>query len=180
MANIKLFIATSIDGYIARLDGSLDWLDDVPNPDNIDHGYRDFYSGIGTLFMGRKTYEAILGMDVDWPYEDAKTYILTRNADYTATTPHTYVINEDILGLVEEIREEEDKDIWLVGGGELVSMFMDLKLIDEMILSVIPVVLGSGIPLFASDSQQVKFKLLDSRVFETGIINLHYAQNEEN
>ena len=171
MANIKLFIATSIDGYIARLDGSLDWLDDIPNPDHIDHGYHDFYGGIGTLFMGRKTYEAIQNMDVDWPYENASTYILTRNTHYTAITPHTYVVNEDILGLVKDLRETEKKDIWLVGGGELVSMFMDLALIDEMILSI---------PLFASDSKQVNFKLLDSRVFETGIINLHYVQDEEN
>ncbi len=178
MAKIKLFIASSIDGYIARLDHSLDWLDSIPNPDNLDYGYEEFYSSVETLFIGRKTYEIVQNMDEDWPYSDSKTYILTRNQDYTVTTPNTFVINEDIQGLVDELKNTQKKDIWLVGGGELISMFMDLELIDEMILTIFPIVLGSGVPLFASESKEVRYKLIDSRVFETGLINLHYAKNE--
>ena len=178
MAKIKLFIASSIDGYIAKLDHSLDWLDSIPNPDNLDYGYEEFYSSVETLFIGRKTYEVVQDMDVEWPYPDSKTYIITRNDKYTVTTPNTFVINKDIEDFVDELKASQKKDIWLVGGGELISMFMDLELIDEMILTIFPIVLGSGVPLFASDSKEVRYKLIDSRVFETGLINLHYAKNE--
>lgn len=79
MKKTKLFIATSIDGYIARKDGTLDWLDAIPNPDQLDYGYYAFYETVDTILMGRKTYEEVLGFGVDWPYPDCKTYVVSSN-----------------------------------------------------------------------------------------------------
>ncbi|NBC08920.1 MAG: hypothetical protein GVY26_17145 [Bacteroidetes bacterium] len=98
MSGIKLYIATSIDGYIARPNNQLDWLAKLPNLDKTDYGYQDFYAGIDTVVMGRKTYEEVLGFDVDWPYAECTTYVATTRKDYVLSTPNTELLpllNED-------------------------------------------------------------------------------------
>jgi len=77
MSSIKLYIATTIDGFIAREDGSLDWLEELPNPNQINYGYTDFYATVDKVAIGRKIYEEVLGFGVNWPYEDCKTYVIT-------------------------------------------------------------------------------------------------------
>lgn len=96
MRKVKLYIATSLDGYIARKDGALDWLDNIPHPENEDYGYQEFYDSIDTVIMGRGTYEVVLGFDVDWPYSTCTTLVMSSTYDAPITTPNTKVVNQDL------------------------------------------------------------------------------------
>ena len=175
MKKIKLYIAMTIDGFIARTDGALDWLDAVAQQEaNADYGYHDFYASVDTVVMGRKTYEAILGFDVDWPYMECHTYVVTSQPNFICTTPKSHLIHENIGAQLTSLTKEEGKDIWLVGGGLLVSSLLDMGLVDEMYLSVVPVVLGNGIRLFTGNQLETSFTLVKSTPFSSGIINLIY------
>lgn len=176
MTKIKLYIATSLDGYIAREDGALDWLDAIPNPEKIDYGYTDFIKTIDTVIMGRKTYEEVLGFGVDWPYPDSTTYVLTSDVNYRTKTENTKVLNEVSIETIELLKKQSKKDIWNIGGGEVITAFLNLGQIDEMILSMIPVILGSGIPLFPGSPKETSFELTDTCAFDTGIVNLSYKR----
>lgn len=178
MVKIKLYIAASLDGFIARKDGSLDWLEGLPNPNQIDHGYNAFYESVDTVIMGRATYEEILGFDVGWPYGDSQSFVVTSKKDYSVKTENTSVLSELTIDQMEEIRSTSEKGIWLVGGGQLITAFLDLSLVDEMILSIAPVILGEGIPLFAGRPKETNFKLEKSESFETGIVNLSYLKKD--
>ena len=128
MKKIKLYIAASLDGYIARPDGDIEWLTGFPNPSNSDYGYKDFLTTVDTVIMGGRTYRDILCMDVIWPYKGMDTYVISH---------HTWENKEDIRFITENIvetvaglREKEGKDIWLIGGGEIISMLLDADLVD--------------------------------------------------
>jgi dihydrofolate reductase len=177
MQKFVVYIAASIDGFIARQDGAVDWLDDLPNPNRIDHGYAGFYAGIDVVVMGRKTYEEILGFDVPWPYPDCKTFVITSQSAYEPTTPNTetiYTLNEKTI---RHIQSKSKKNIWVVGGGQVVTSLINLNAIDEMILSIIPLVLGSGIRLFAGKPKETAFSLATTETFETGVVSLTYRRN---
>lgn len=176
MKKVKLYIAISLDGYIARKDGSIDWLEALPNPNKIDYGYMDFYESIDTVIMGRKTYDQILGFDVPWPYEKCTTYLATRESDYTPPTPQTKVIQGEIGAATRSILQEGGKDIWLVGGGQLVAYYLNEGLIDEMMLFIIPTIIGEGIHLFPSPVNESSFKLHKTEHYETGAALLHYTK----
>ena len=176
MAEIKLFIATTIDGYIAREDGSLDWLNDLPNPDRLDYGYLDFLESIDVLIMGRKTYEEILNFGIDWPYADRTSFIVSSDEDYMIKTPNTslvHLINEDFISA---LRSDSKKNVWIVGGGQLIQEFLQYDAIDEMTLSIIPVILGKGIGLFQENEKELKFELIKSESFTTGVVNIEYKK----
>mgnify|MGYP001797678541 CR=1 FL=1 len=176
MKKLKLYIAMSLDGYIARKDGSIDWLEALPNPNQIDYGYSDFYDTIDTVIMGRTTYDHILGFDVPWPYEKCTTYLATRATDYEAPTPQTKVIQGEIGVASRAIIQEDGKDIWLVGGGQLVAFYLDEGLVDEMLLFVIPTIIGDGIPLFPSPLKERSFQLTSVEKYETGASLLHFTK----
>lgn len=176
MKKVKLYIATSLDGFIARKDGSIDWLEALPNPNKIDYGYMDFYETIDTVIMGRKTYDHILGFDVPWPYEKCTTYLATRESDYQPPTPQTKVIQGETGAATRSIMQEGGKDIWLVGGGQLVAFFLNEGLIDEMMLFIIPTIIGEGIPLFPSPVKESSFQLKSTEHYETGAALLHYTK----
>lgn len=176
MAKIQLFIATTIDGFIARENGSLDWLFKLYNPNGIDHGYGDFISGIDTVVMGRKTYDDILGFDIEWPYGNCATYVVTKNTGYGVSTENTYVLNDLTKDGVELLRGKSSANIWVVGGGEIITQFISFEEIDEMILSIIPVMLGKGTRLFPGEPKESEFELINAEAFETGVVNLCYRR----
>lgn len=166
----------SLDGYIAKPDGSVDWLEALPNPNQIDHGYGAFYDTIDTVIMGRKTYDNILGFDVPWPYENCTTYLATRESAFHPPTPKTTVIQGEIGATTQSLKEEEGKDIWLVGGGQLVAYYLDAQMVDEMLIFVAPTIIGAGIPLFPSPLPENSFHLQAVEQYETGIALLHYVK----
>jgi len=175
MQKVVLYIAASIDGFIARKNGDLDWLDNLPNPDQIDHGYKDFLATVGTIIMGRATYEKLLSFGLDWMYADKNTYVVTHNKNYVVNTPATFVLAENLPEFIQTTLQTTAKDIWLVGGGELVSYFVQHQLLDRIILSVIPIILGEGIPLFPQKTLATNWQLTHVEHFKsTGVVGLTY------
>ena len=167
-----LYIATSLDGYIAREDGNIDWLSIVEDK-NEDYGYREFLSSIDTVIMGRKTYDMVLSFD-EFPYPDKKCFVVTR----TERPPDRWVNfwSRDVSELLSMIRRKNGLNIWLVGGGELIHKFSTENLIDEYIVSIVPIILGSGIPLFRKGESEVRLGLLGSSVFPSGLVQLIYKR----
>ncbi|MFR3216388.1 MAG: dihydrofolate reductase family protein [Dysgonomonas mossii] len=174
MKKIKLYIATSIDGYIARQDGNLDWLMKYPINSKTNYGYDCFYESVDTVIMGGQTYRDIVCMDVIWPYKDKATYVITRNPG--VVKDNIRFMTEDILKTIDVLREEKGKDIWLVGGGKLVAMLLNNDMIDEMIITVVPVILGSGIPLFPESSKESEWSIKDSVAYKNGINQISYKK----
>ncbi|HSG73782.1 MAG TPA: dihydrofolate reductase family protein [Nitrosopumilaceae archaeon] len=165
MRKIRLFIACSLDGYIAKEDGSVDWL-----PQNGDSGYEQFYKSIDTVLMGKKTYDQILTFG-KYPYKDKLSYVFTRNPNQKKDE------NVEFISEVEEFTQKlisnSGKDIWLVGGSDTASTFLNLKFVDELIISVIPVVLGKGIPLFTNIKEEIKLELVKTTKYSK-LVELSY------
>ena len=175
MRPIQLYIATSLDGYIARPDGGLDWLENFPNPDQLDYGYADFYAAVDTIVLGRSTYEEVLRFGIDWPYADATTYVVTRQADYAVSTPHTSVLTTPLGKALDVLQQTQGGNIWLVGGGQLASTALSEGLVDELWLTLIPTVLGEGIPLWEKGVLETTFELVEALSFDTGVVQLRYG-----
>jgi dihydrofolate reductase len=170
MRKVVLFIATSMDGFIARTNGGIDWLFS-----DADYGYKVFFDSIDTVVMGRKTYELSLSFGPPYVYQGKKSYVYSRdkagsrdeNAEYIAGNP------EDLIG---RLRAQAGRDIWLVGGAELVRDFLAKDLIDEFIISIHPIILGAGIPLFPVQGRELSLQLIKSISFESGLVQLHYER----
>lgn len=176
MKKIILYSAVSLDGFIARENGELDWLDALPNPGNIDYGYGEFYSGIDTVVMGRRTYEEVLGFGVEWPYPDRKSYVVSHKTNVSIQTPNTYLLHGELTQEMEKLKNEKGKNIWLAGGGILNTSFLNADLVDEMIITVMPIIIGAGLPLFPNAPKETKFKLKRTTPFESGAVNLEYEK----
>jgi len=190
MAEIKLFIATTLDGFIARENGSLDWLpgsgdtgQDLPDQEKQlpeskmdDGGYSKFLAGIDVIIIGRKTYEEILGFGIEWPYGDFQTYIVTSDANYKTKTDNTFTINELNKKVIDKIKMVSQKSIWLMGGGQLITQFLNYNSIDEMTLTLISIILGQGIRLFPGEPKETKFQLIKTESFASGMVNLTYRK----
>jgi dihydrofolate reductase len=171
MPHVTLYIATSLDGYIARADGGIDWLDAVQRPDT-DYGYHAFYDTIEAVLLGRKTYELAESFG-EWPYPGKPSYVFTRQR-LTSTRNDVFFTAAEPAALVRELNDRGLKRLWLVGGGELVAAFQRERLIDEYIVSIIPVSLGNGIPLFPPPGQELPLELTGCERFPSGLVQLRY------
>ena len=165
---ISVYIATSIDGYIARKDDSLDWLDRVGGFDE-DYGFQQMLAGIDALIIGRKTYE--IASTVPDPYPGKRVIVLSNSSSSVKAGMELY--KGDLTELSEKLFKEGVKHIW-VDGGSTISQFLDLQLVDEMTLSVIPIVLGSGLPLFHAIGKEIPCRLLSSQSYRSGLVQQHY------
>ena len=170
--NVIVHIGTSADGYIARPDGGLEWLTSRPAPEGF-YGMNAFVSSIDTKVMGRKTYEESLRMGAKF---DAPTrYIVFSRSAPPADAPlGVEFVNEPIGPFVSRLREQPGKDIWLMGGGDLIASFLDEGAIDELVITVAPVFIGDGIPLMARRHRHVPLELHSVERFENGVVQLHY------
>ncbi|MDH4164323.1 MAG: dihydrofolate reductase family protein [Nitrospirota bacterium] len=169
MRSLILYIATSLDGYIARADGSIDWLFS-----DQDYGYREFFAGVDTVVMGRKTYEQSLTFG-GYPYPGREGYVFSRQ-HAGRRDEHVAFIAESPDTFVSRLRQRQGKNIWLVGGAELVRAFMQENLIDAYVISVHPVVLGGGIPLFRPPLPTSWLTLVDSTTFDSGLVQVTYVR----
>ena len=167
--NAILYIATSLDGYIADKEGGVGWLDRFDPPEGSDYGYADFYALTGTLIMGRKTYEQVVGFDVDWPYPDRETIILTSDSTLELSTPLTSVLSENIRAELATLKQKSRKNIWVVGGANLVKRLMKFQFIDQIQLFQMPVILGEGISLFPEGTPPASLELLSIEKFDNGV-----------
>lgn len=169
---VILYIATSLDNYIARENGEVDWLiGDGSNP-NMDNGYEEFYKTIDTVIIGKSTYDQVMGWG-EYPYKNCESYVYTRKE--TKDSEYVEFTNEDPKELISKLKEKPGKDIWIVGGADIVDLFLKQDLIDEFIIATIPTILGSGIPLFRENNGEIKLKLKESKIFD-GIVQNHYVK----
>lgn len=176
MRRIILYIATSIDGYIATPDGGVEWLNEIPNPNKTDHGYNTLLDSIDVVLMGGRTYHEIIGYGVAWPYKDKISYVVSRRDSNVTPNENVHFITEDIIARISELKAETGKDIWLVGGGELTTILLNANLIDEMRLCIAPVILGQGIPLFPNKPKESAWSLTGSQIYDTGIVITTYQK----
>jgi dihydrofolate reductase len=169
---IIVHIAASADGYIARPDDDLEWLTSRPAPEGF-YGMNAFMKSIDTLLLGRKTYEVSLRLGGKF---DAKTrtIVFSRQPPPADAPPGVEFESGAISALVQRLREQPGKDIWLMGGGELIASFLDEQAIDEFVVSVVPVFIGDGIPLIARRHRHVPLDLESVERFDDGLVQLHY------
>ena len=175
MRKIVLYIAVSLDGKIARPDGSVDWLDKIPNPGNLDYGYSDFYKSFDTTLQGYNTYQTILNFGIPFPYPDKKNYVFTTKPDLE-NTEYVDFVSGDIISFIQNLKSEQGKDIWLIGGGKLNTALFNAGLIDEFQVFVMPVVVGEGIPLFDLMPNETMLRLIENKAFPSGVVALKYIK----
>ena len=175
MRKIILYIAASVDGYIARSDGSIDWLEDESYTiKGEDFGYSQFIKPVDATLMGNSTYKGILGFDMPFPYPDKENYVFSRSAHNQQDTEFVKFVREDAVAFVKNLKQQQGGNIWLIGGGQLNTLFLNEGLLDEIILTYIPVILGNGIPLFAAGAHEKKLSVLESKSFENGFVQVRY------
>ena len=173
MRKVKLFIAISLNGKIAKPDGSVDWLESIPNPGEIDHGYSDFYKSIDTTIQGNTTYKQIISWGIDFPYSDKKNFVFTRDKHSVDTEQVTFIADNH-LDFVKRLKAAEGQDIWLIGGGQLNTMLLNEKLVDEIQVFVMPIVLTEGIELFENLPKETNLALIETKTYATGAVELKY------
>ena len=175
MAKIILYSALSLDYKIARSDGSIDWLHDPAfATEREDFGYRAFYDSVGYTLMGNNTYRQILAMDLPFPYQNTENYVFSRFKD-TRDTEYVKFAKDKVLDFVPKLKAKAEKDIWLIGGAQINGLLLQAGLIDELILTCIPVTIGEGIPLFSGKNTHSKWQLLDTQTYPNSFVQLTYS-----
>jgi dihydrofolate reductase len=170
---VILYIAASLDSYIAKEDGDISFLSTVESPGE-DYGYHDFIKTVDTVIMGRKTYDKVLSFGIEFPHKDRKCYVLSHSKK--GKDKHVEFFEGNIAELISKIRKTEGRDIFCDGGAEVIFELMKQNLIDRYVISVIPVLLGSGISLFKSGRPEQKLKLTRSVAFPSGLVQLWYER----
>ncbi len=175
MKNI-VYIATSLDGYIADRDGGLDWLHSIPNPDHSDFGWAEFMAGVDALVMGRTTFETVCGFDCDWPY-NKPVFVLSNTL---TEIPENYQDKAELVsGALPEIINTLNKrgfENLYIDGGKTVQSFLTEDLIDDLIITQIPVLLGGGSRLFSDLPAHQAYELVNSEVLLGAMIKNHYRR----
>ena len=170
---VILYIAMSLDGYIATPDNGLEFLSLVEEKDQ-DYSYKDFVNTVDTVIVGRKSYDKVLSMGMEYPHTDKNLYIITRTPRPTVGSTTFYT--GDLKELVSDLKRNEGKDIYVDGGAEIANEMLSENLIDEFYISVIPILLGNGISLFNNSRPQVRLKLISTKSYNKGLVQLHYLK----
>jgi dihydrofolate reductase len=169
MRKLVLGLSVSLDGFIEGPNGEYDWC--VPDPE---YDFNAFFNRFDSIFVGRNTYQMSSGMEGGPPgFPKFKEYIFSTTLGKVKSG--ATLISGDTKTEVEKIKKQEGKDIWLFGGAGLTSSLMNLGLIDELSITVHPVLLGGGKPLFSKIPDRIKLKLLDAKTYPTGIVSLTYS-----
>ncbi|MGF1761171.1 dihydrofolate reductase family protein [Photobacterium sagamiensis] len=172
----SVFIATSLDGYIADRNDGLDWLHAIPNPEGSDMGYGAHFDRIDALVMGRNTLEMILSFDVEWPYSKP-VFVLSNTM---TSVPEGYedkvfLVSGPLKDVVNQLNEKGFKNLY-IDGGVTIQNFLKEDLIDEMIITTMPVLLGGGAPLFGDLEAPLNFELVKSETFLDAIVQNHFVR----
>jgi dihydrofolate reductase len=169
MRLIKYFVASSLDSYISRLDGGVDWLFT-----DQDYGIKEFFATVDVAVMGRKTYEkAIERSPQRVQFPGMKTFVFSHLLP-KGKKENLEVISDEPASWVKSMREAPGKDIWLVGGGEMVREFLQKRLVNEIGLAIHPRLLGDGIPLYAQPYPETELELIRSNTYPSGLLQVSY------
>jgi dihydrofolate reductase len=174
----SVFIATSLDGYIADRNGGIEWLHSIPNPDNNDMGYAEFNNRIDALVMGRTTFETVIGFDVPWPYN--KPVFVLSNKLKEIPESHkdkAFLVNGTLTGILEQIHEKGYRRLY-IDGGTTIRNFLKEDLIDEMVLTTIPILLGGGSSLFTELPNEQKYELIESKTYLDQVVQSHFKRKK--
>jgi len=172
---VILYIATSLDGFIAKDNNDISFLSTVEVVGE-DYGYSEFIKTIDIVIMGRKTYDKVLSFGVAFPHKDKKCYVLSQTR--TGKDENVEFFNGDVGILIQKIRKSDGLNIFIDGGSELIHELMKQNLIDRFIISVIPHMLGGGIKLFNPGRPELTLKLIRSSSFPSGLVQLEYERGE--
>jgi len=177
MRKLSIFIATSLDGYIAKPNDDLDFLKLVEK-EGEDYGYAEFTANIDTIIIGRKTYDYVLNKIGNSHYDDGvkNVYVITRKERPSVGRVTFYTGN--LIELVKTLKTAEGKSIYCDGGAEIINELLKNDLIDEFIISVIPVLVGNGTRLFKDGRPEQKLALISTKQFDTGLTQLHYKRGD--
>lgn len=174
MRKVKLRVAMSLDGYIADTKGGVDWLHcfHARGP-REDYGMTEFFRSIDTVLMGRHTHDFALSHGMNG-YPGMENFVFTRTKPPGKRDGVEYVACEP-TELIAALRQKPGKDIWLCGGGDLARQLLERELVDEIALSVVPILLGNGIPLFQKPYAESNLQLTDCKTYKSGLVGLVYA-----
>ena len=170
---VILYIATSLDGYIAKPNDDLGFLS-IVEQEGQDYGYADFVSTVDAVIVGRRTYDKVISMGFEFPHADKDAYIITRTPRPTIGSVKFYT--GDLKALIEKLKSENGKNIFCDGGAEIVNQLLQYDLIDEFIISVIPILVGNGTKLWNDGRPEQKLELVSTKQFEKGLTQLHYRR----
>lgn len=172
---IILFIAMSLDGFIAKENGDISFLNKVERP-NENYFYFDFLKTVDTVIMGRKTYDKVKGFGIEFPHKDRKCYVISRNLK--GKNEDIEYFNGNIEDLIYKLKTNNGKNIFIDGGAEIVNLLIKRNLIDKYVISIIPTILGEGVRLFSSDNKEVNLKMIKTYHFQSGLVQIWYDKNE--
>lgn len=171
-AKLILYIASSLNGKIARSDGSIDWLEKIANPNQSDYGFKEFYESMSYTIQGRSTYDQLLNWDIPFPYPSTENYVIssqtgkpTQDVQYWKDSPES---------LIKEIKSKGGGRVWLIGGGVTNTNFLNAGLIDEFRIFIMPVILSDGIQLFEGKPREQYLSLMDHKIYASGSVELKY------
>jgi len=174
----SVFIATSLDGYIADKDGGMDWLHSVPNPDKVGMGYEEFIAQIDALVMGRKTFETVLSFGIDWPYQKPVFVLSNTLTEIPRKLKNkAFLVKGELKAVLRQIHKKGYPRLY-IDGGKVIQGFLNEGLIDEMVITIIPTLLGSGVPLFSDLPDKLEFECVGSRIFLEKIVQHHFKRSK--
>ena len=170
----SVFIASSVDGYIARSDGNIDWLTSATQEDD-DYGYKTFYDSIDCLVIGRKTYETARTFG-QWPYIEKRVVVLSTKPNDVPNMPgHNVQIVSSAPSQILEILESAGCRHAYIDGGKTIQSFLGIGLVDEITITAIPILLGEGIRLFGILNRDIKLRLLETKAYKNGFVQTKYS-----
>lgn len=173
---VILYIAISLDGYIAKPNDDLSFLS-IVQQDGEDYGYTDFVKSVDTVILGRKTYDWVMTQVPEFPHADKTSYIITRTARPSIGNTNFYT--GKLNDLISRLKTEQGKNIFIDGGAEIVNELLKSDLIDEFIISIIPILVGNGIKLFKDGRPELKLELVSTKQFDKGLAQLHYKRADK-
>lgn len=173
MGKLTLYIAASLDGFIAAENDNLDFLSKVAL-EGEDYGYHDFVSSVDTVILGKNTYDWVMKHVDEFPHVNKKSFVITSKK--MDPIGNTTFYNGELKELVESLKSNQDSHIFCDGGAQIVNQLLKLKQIDEIILSIIPIILGNGTRLFHENNPSIDLELISNKSFASGLVQLHYKQ----
>lgn len=173
MRKVVVYIACSLDGYIAKPNDDLSFLS-IVEQEGEDYGYHDFIQTVDTVIMGRKTYDWVMRQVPEFPHADKEVYIVTRTPKSAVGNISFYTDN--VKELIQHLKRKEGKNIFIDGGAEVIHTLLQENLVDAFYISIIPILLGEGVRLFKEGFPEQQLQLRNVKHFKTGLVQLHYER----